>query len=273
MQLEDITPLIITFNEASNISRVLEALSWASRIVVVDSGSTDGTRELLNANPRVETFVRPFDSFADQCNFGLSHVRTAWTLSLDADYICPPSLKEEIAALVAMPEQNGFRVRFKYCVGGIPLRRSLYPPRTVLYRTTSARYVPDGHAHRVTVDGAVGELRGTILHDDRKPLESWLRAQDRYAKQEAEKLNSSGTMTLSFADRIRRRWWIAPVAMPIYCLFVLGLVWDGLPGIHYTFQRTYAEMLLALRLLENEVAMRLARKAPSPADSEDTRHS
>jgi glycosyltransferase involved in cell wall biosynthesis len=273
MQLEDITPLIITFNEAANISRVLEALSWAQRVVVVDSGSTDGTRELLNANPRVEVFVRSFDSFAAQCNFGLSQVRTPWTLSLDADYVCTPSLVDEIAALSALPDQYGFRVSFKYCVAGIPLRRSLYPPRIVLYRTASAHYVADGHAHRVEVEGAVGELRGTILHDDRKPLESWLRAQDRYATQEAEKLSLSESRSLSFVDRVRRRRWIAPIAMPVYCLFVLGLLWEGLPGIHYTFQRTYAEMLLALRLFENDAALRLARKAHPEGDSKDARDS
>ena len=272
MRLEDITPLVITYNESANISRVLAALDWAPRIVVVDSGSTDGTRELLSVNPRVETFTRQFDSFANQCNFGLSQIRTPWTLSLDADYVCSPSLIEEITNLPASPGEAGFRVHFKYCVGGVPLRRTLYPARTVLYRTEGAQYVTDGHAHRVVVNGGVKELRGTMYHDDRKPLESWLRAQDRYAKHEAEKLGRSASQTLSFADKLRRTGWLAPVAMPIYCLFVLGLVFDGVPGIHYTLQRTYAEILLALRLLEDRAQLRLARKAHSEEDSTDTRH-
>ena len=83
---DGITPLLITFNEAPNIARTLDKLGWARRIVVVDSGSSDGTLEILARYPQVALFTRAFDSFADQCNFGLAQVQTEWALSLDADY-------------------------------------------------------------------------------------------------------------------------------------------------------------------------------------------
>ena len=83
----EITVLIITYNEARNIERVLSKLGWAQRILVVDSGSTDGTLELLAAHANVDVVHRPFDTFADQCNFGLQQVWTPWALSLDADYV------------------------------------------------------------------------------------------------------------------------------------------------------------------------------------------
>src|SRR5262249_38255107 len=67
--IEAITPLIITFDEAHNISRTLDKLAWARRIVVVDSGSTDGTLDILGRYPQVALFKRAFDTFADQCNF------------------------------------------------------------------------------------------------------------------------------------------------------------------------------------------------------------
>ena len=82
----EVTPLLITFNEAPNLPRVLPKLAWAERIVVVDSGSTDATLDLLAHYPQVEVIFRPFADFASQCNFGLALIKTPWVLSLDADY-------------------------------------------------------------------------------------------------------------------------------------------------------------------------------------------
>lgn len=251
MNLETITPLVLTRDERPNVERLLDGLGWARRIVVIDSGSEDGTLEALAADPRVEVFHRDFDGFAAQCNFGLSKVDTEWVLSLDADYVCPPALAEEIAALPDRPEEDGFEARFRYVVHGRPLRGSLYPPRTVLYRREAARYADDGHAHRVRVDGPVGRLRTRIRHDDRKPLgPRWLAMQWRYAREEARKLE--GAEELHLTDRVRA-WGLGPVAVPLYCLFGKGLVLDGRAGLHYTLQRTVAEVVLALALVDRRL--------------------
>ena len=119
----------------------------------------------------------------------------------------------------------------------------------VLFRRNVSRYVNDGHAHRVVVDGELSSLRSLIVHDDRKPLDAWLRAQDRYAREEARKLRSLPRAELGRADRLRQKVWVAPLLMPAYCLIARGLILDGLPGVHYALQRTYAEILLSLRLL------------------------
>ena len=74
--LDDITPLVITYNEAPNIARTLDRLLWARRIVVIDSGSTDETLEIVRSYPQAEVIHRPFDDFASQCNFGIAQVAT-----------------------------------------------------------------------------------------------------------------------------------------------------------------------------------------------------
>ncbi len=244
-----ITPLIITFNEAPNIGRALDRLAWASRIVVVDSGSTDETLEIIASHPNVDVFHRPFDTFACQCNFGIAQVDSEWVLSLDADYILSSELVQELSHLCPEPTVSAMRARFQYCIGGRPLRSTLYPPRAVLYRRDRARYVDDGHGHRVEIDGRIEDLRHVILHDDRKPLDRWLNNQRSYARLEAEKLVAADPGALDWADRLRRRR-LAPIVVPFYCLIAKGLIRDGAAGWRYTLERTYAEVLLALELSE-----------------------
>lgn len=261
MRLESVTPLLITYNEEANLERVLDRLSWARRIVVVDSFSTDATLDILAEDSRVDVYYRTFESFADQCNFGLTKIETEWVLSLDADYVLADGFVEEMASLVgetaseadseaaseADSEVAGYTARFTYCVDGTPLRASLYPPRTVLFRRAMACYAADGHAHRLQLDGDTAPINTRILHDDRKPIASWLDAQRRYAEHEAAKLSAAST-PLGFVDRLRTKRWIAPLLTPLYCLFRKGLILDGPAGWLYTAQRTYAELLLTLYL-------------------------
>src|SRR5882762_8367525 len=116
--IESVTPLILTYNEAPNIGRILQRLTWARRIVVVDSYSDDGTLEILKSFPQVEVYQRAFDTAANQDNYGLDQIKTEWTLSLDADYLLTEELIEEIRNLKPQDSINAYWVRFKYCVFG-----------------------------------------------------------------------------------------------------------------------------------------------------------
>lgn len=255
--LQAITPMVLTFNEAANIGRVIEKLRWANRILVVDSGSTDGTLEILQACPQVEIVHRPFDSFADQCNFGLTKLHTDWVLSLDADYELSDELLRELRELEESEYVAAYRATFVYRIYGRPLRGTLYPPRIVLYRVSGARYVNEGHGHRVQVAGEVRQLRGVIYHDDRKPLSRWLASQQRYAQLEADYLLEPRSEHFSPADRLRRMAWPAPILVFFYVLIVKGCLLDGWPGWFYVLQRTFAESLLALNLIDRRLRDRL----------------
>jgi len=251
---DDITPLLITFNEIQNIARTVGRLDWARRIVVIDSGSTDGTLEFLARDPRIEVRHRAFDSFAQQCNFGLAQVRTEWVLSLDADYELSDELNAELGRLQPGTGDAGFRAHFVYRIHGRSLRGSLYPPRTVLYRVGGAAYENEGHGHRVRIAGSVSALHGAIFHDDRKPLARWLNSQLKYASIEAAHLLKAEPARLSFADRIRRQGWLAPFLVVAYVLLVKRALFDGRAGWFYAFQRLSAEVLLALELLDRRLS-------------------
>jgi glycosyltransferase involved in cell wall biosynthesis len=251
--LTQITPLIITYNEAPNIRRVLERLEWARRIVVVDSGSTDETLDILHEYTQVEVIRNEFSEFAGQCNFGLTQVKSDWVLSLDADYELSDEFVNELSDLVPDDKTAGYRARFVYRVFGRPLRGTLYPPRTVLYRKDKARYRNEGHGHRVTIDGSVIDLRGIIYHDDRKPLVRWITSQQRYAREEASYLLLTPRSRLSLTDRIRLMGWPSPIMVLFYALFAKGCIVDGWPGWHYALQRLAAETLIALEVLDRRL--------------------
>lgn len=245
-----LTGLILTFNERENIARTLTALSWVERILIVDSYSTDDTLEIAKQiHPGLTIVQRQFDSFAGQCNFGLKQITTEWVLSLDADYIVTPELVAEIKALDPSADVAGYSVEFRYCVHGHPLRCTVYPARTVMYRRSLAEYCDEGHGHRVVVRGKTGKLSGKIDHDDRKPFSRWLQAQDRYATLEARYLLSQAPNNLNSQDRLRRKLFVVPGAMFLYLLFGRGLIRDGWQGWFYVCQRTVAELLLSIRLL------------------------
>ena len=252
--LDQITPVVLTRNEAENIGRALERLSWARDIVVVDSLSTDDTVEIISGFPQARVFHREFDSHTRQWNFGLEEtaITSEWVLALDADYILTPEFVDELKLL--KPDlENGYRAKFIYCINGRRLRSGVYPNVTVLYRRAAARYIQDGHTQRVTIEGRVETLRSAILHDDRKPLSRWFESQQRYTPMEAIKLLAVNQGELTWIDRIRRWRVVAPVGVLFYCLFMRGGILDGWPGFYYAFQRMMAELILSLYLLDNDL--------------------
>ena len=256
--LDRITPLILTFNEAPNIARVLERLAWAKHVVVVDSFSTDETVAIISRFTNTRLIQRKFDDHAHQWNFGLKEagISTEWVFALDADYIVSDDLLREIQALAPEADVAGYRASFVYCIEGRPLRATVYTPVTVLFRRERAAYAQDGHTQRVKVAGKIAVLSGVIFHDDRKSLSHWVASQDRYMRLETEKLLKAEWSKLGWVGRLRKLRIVAPFAMLFYCLFLQGLVLDGRAGLFYSFQRTFAELLLSLHLLQRDLSSR-----------------
>lgn len=248
--LDQITPLILTYNEAPNIARALAGLSWAKEIVVVDSFSDDETVEIARSMPQVRVLQRAFDCHRNQWEFGLKEtgISTPWVLALDADYVVTSESVAELEKLKPDPDITGYRANFIYCINGKKLRSGIYPPVTVLYRRDAASYSQDGHTQRVAVEGTIKDLRAALLHDDRKSLRRWFNSQKRYTELEAQKLREADPAELNRVDRLRRWRVVVPPVMLVYCLLVRGGIFDGWAGFYYAFQRTTAELMLAVNL-------------------------
>ncbi len=250
---EQLSVLILTCNEAPNIERTLNALSAFPDILVLDSGSTDETIEIANRSHNVRILTRSFDDHAAQWNYGLAECRKPWVFALDADHIVPGDLVNEIARLSPSPSIGGYRGAFRYLVYGRPLRGALYPPRIVLFRRDRTHYRQDGHTQRAVVDGTIEDLCGRIDHDDRKPLSRWLKSQLKYAKLEADYLLAQKPECLERADRIRLMGWPAPILVFLYALFARRAILDGWRGWFYVLQRTAAEIMIALEMIDRRL--------------------
>jgi glycosyltransferase involved in cell wall biosynthesis len=248
--LDQITPIIATYNEAANIERTLSALSWAEKILVIDSYSDDQTLAICATFNNVHVVQNRYEGPTEQSNFGLAQeIKTDWVLSMDADYVVTPALKDELAALTPNNDVKGFEIGFEYVINGQPLKGSLYPPRTSLYRHKSAHYERDGHTQRVKVDGLVLKLQQQMQHDDRKSYARWLASQRKYAAQEAKKLSETAWQNLSWPDRLRHLG-VAPLAVIPYTLIIKGLALSGIAGLQYTWQRVIAEIYLQIARLQ-----------------------
>jgi len=113
------------------------------------------------------------------------------------------------------------------------------------------------------VSGDVRALSGVIYHDDRKTLSRWLSSQQNYARVEADYLLTADAGVLSTPDRLRRMAWPAPIFVFFYVLVVKGCLFDGWPGWYYVLQRVFAEILIALEIVDRRLRQRTEAKPKS----------
>ena len=244
--LPRITPVILTYNEAANIERTLSQLRWAKRVIILDSYSTDDTQARCLAFSNVDFKQRQFDQHANQWNAAIAHATDSeWILALDADYVLSSALIDELNALQPEEDVVAYWTRFIYKIRGKPLRGSLYPPVLTLYRHGAGQYIQDGHTQRLEVQGKTLALSQPIYHDDRKSATRWRQSQRKYAQQEARKLASTPFNALRLQDKLRVLG-LAPLLVIPYTLLVRRVIFDGLPGLEYTWQRILAECYLQL---------------------------
>jgi glycosyltransferase involved in cell wall biosynthesis len=190
---------IIAKNEADRIGRTIEAVrDLSDDIVVIDSGSTDGTRAIAEAlGARV--LYRAFDGYGAQKRYGEEQCRHDWLLNLDADEVVPPRLSAAIRGLFEpgrMPERDAYRLGIAEIFPGEgaphPWSYTLWPVR--LYRRDRGRYSPSPVHDRVDlVDGTrVGRLRPPIHHFSVRSLGAQVEKLNRYSDQQADDLGARG---------------------------------------------------------------------------------
>lgn len=187
-----VSVVVLTHNEEVNIEGCLRSCAWCDDIHVLDSGSTDRTRELAAATG-ARVHVHPFESFGRQRNWAIDYVpcRHAWHFHLDADERFTPELVGEIGAVLESPSHRAgaFLVPSKMIFMGRWIRHAGgYPAFQVrLFHRARCRFVDFGHGQREVCPGhEVARLRCPYLHYNfSKGLTDWLYKHNGYSTREA----------------------------------------------------------------------------------------
>src|ERR1700736_1453549 len=186
----NVTPVILTFNESSNIKITLSALAWAQRVVVLDSGSTDQTEQIARSFGNVDWFVRGFDNHRAQWLHAIhqTSITTDYVLALDADMRSGVGFQDELDAFLERVEFAGAWIPFEYRMLGRGLMGSIYPEQIRLFRKDQVRIDQPGHSQVFAVNGTVYRFRSKLIHEDLKPVARWLSNQVKYASLEAARI-------------------------------------------------------------------------------------
>lgn len=243
-----VTPVILTFNEACNIGNTLATLNWAGRVVVLDSGSRDGTEQVARSFGNVEWFVRKFDNHRAQWEYAIhkTSIRTDYVLALDADMRSTDEFKREVDSFVKDGSFDGACIPFEYRVLGTPLAGSIYPAQTRLFRKQKVRILQPGHSQTFEVDGDVRGFRARLIHEDLKPLNRWLNNQINYAALEASRITS--------APRSTPKDWLRVAGLGPFIVGTWAYIKAGgpfRPGASkaYAYERLIFEAILARMLM------------------------
>ncbi len=232
-----LTAVVLTNNEERHLPDCLASLSWADELFVLDSGSTDATRQIAAAaGARVE--MHPFENFSRQRAYALSRVSTSWLLFVDADERVPPALAAEIRSTLAAPRACGYWIPRHNMFWGHRLRGGGWWPdyQLRLLSVPHASYDPQRAVHEVAhVDGPTERLQTPIIHLNYDSFAEFRSRQQAYAKMEATRRAATGApprahhFVLQPLREFRRRYW------------TLAGWRDGLLGLQLAIWMAYAE--------------------------------
>ena len=185
---------MITQNEAHNIEACLRSVSFADQIVVLDSGSTDGTVQIARALGAEVCVNTDWQGFGLQKNRALALANSEWVFSIDADERVPPELQTEIRAVLEAPDFDVYAIpRLSSYCGQYMQHSGWYPDHvTRLFRRQSAQFSDDLVHEKIMTTSKVGQLNSRLLHESFRNLEAVLEKTNRYSTAGAQSLFIKG---------------------------------------------------------------------------------
>jgi glycosyltransferase involved in cell wall biosynthesis len=186
--------ILITKNEAINLKACLDSVHFADEIIIVDSGSTDGSIEIARAAGA--TVIEPPDwpGFGPQKNRALAAANGEWVLSIDADERITPELAQEILQAISQPQADAYEISRRSWFCGRFIEHSGWSPDYVtrLFKRGTARFTDDLVHERLIADGAVKTMKAVMLHYTYRNFSQVLQKVDNYSTLSAKQAYAKG---------------------------------------------------------------------------------
>jgi glycosyltransferase involved in cell wall biosynthesis len=248
-----ITIILAAKNEAANLPKCLASLKPAERVVVIDSGSTDATPEIVKQHHAELVQFHYQGGHPKKRQWAIENVNitTPWVFLLDADEVVPDELWQEIEQAIASPTApTAFLITKGFHFLGKKLRFGGFSFQALLlFKTGNARFEKilaeadsgfDMEVHeRLIVDGTIGKLKTPLIHEDFKSLHAYIDRHNRYSTWEAQvrtrflKTGQWGEETVKpklFGNAQERRRFLKYVAIRVPCEPTLWFLY------HYIFK-------------------------------------
>ena len=279
--MADVTFIILTKNEERNLPDCLESIKgFASRIVVVDSGSTDKTVEIAKKYG-ADVFIHEFENYARQFNWGIDNcnIETKWSFRLDADERLTPKLVAELKTIMenhANDDVNGVTMEAWLYFMGKKIKHGCHNKRKLMLFKTGIGRIEDRKMdeHTVLSSGKSVYAKNRFIHYDFKDMTHWINKMNWYATREMQdyyefkkgtKYELKGEKDKSISKTRKKKFGFY-YRLPLFCrswllfiynyIFKLGFL-DGKTGwvYHYMYHRWYRALVDA-KILEQKITNR-----------------
>lgn len=181
MKREPLSVVVTTLDNEATLERCLASAAFADEIVVLDSGSTDGTRAIA-ADRRVRWFVEPFKGYGPQKQSAIDKATHRWVLLLDADECVPPDCAAAIEAALVAPAAAGYTLpRREQVFWRLQHRAARHNPMLRLIDRSRARMSDDGIHAQPVIDGRPGAIDVPFEHYGEPDIATKLDKINRYS--------------------------------------------------------------------------------------------
>jgi glycosyltransferase involved in cell wall biosynthesis len=238
--MNKLSVIIPTYNEESYIEDAVRSVSFADEIIVVDSYSTDSTKQKALAMG-CTVLERTFDNFSSQKNFALTTATGNWILFIDADERVTQKLKHEIQQVLINPKCNGYTIPFPHFY----MNRFLYHKVdrvTRLVKNENISFSGDVH-EKLHFKGSTGALKNFMIHYTYKGLFHLLGKKDSYAWFQAGMSIKKGKR-VTYAHLIFK-----PMYRFFHTYFIKKGFLDGVPGLALASMNAYGVMSRYVKMM------------------------